>query len=57
MMTRFSHGWINEEDIRTWLRGLEISEDRITQFIQEKTWPEKAAKTATERDVTKTDII
>ena len=57
MMTRFSRGWINEDDIRTWLRGLEIPEDRITQFIQEKTWPEKAAKTATERDITKTDII
>jgi len=57
MMTRFKNGWITEQDIRDWLKGLEIPEDRIQQFIEEKTKPEKAARTAAERDLTATDII
>lgn len=57
MMTRFKNGWITEEDVRNWLRGLKIPEDRITQFIQEKTKPEKPERVAAERDLTVTDII
>lgn len=57
MMTRFRNGWITEDDIRSWLRGLEIPEDRITQFIQEKTKPEAPERVTKERDLTKTDII
>jgi len=57
MMTRFKNGWITEQDIRDWLKKLEIPEDRIQQFIEEKTKPEKGARVATERDLTATDII
>jgi len=57
MMTRFKNGWITEDDIRSWLRGLEIPEDRITQFIEEKTKPEKPAQVEEERKATVTDII
>jgi len=57
MMSRFTKGWITEEDIRVWLRGLEIPEDRINQFIQEKTKPEAPERVTKERDLTKTDII
>ncbi len=56
MMSRFSNGWITEEDIRSWLRGLEIPKERIEQFIQEKTKPEKPKRTTAEKDLTKTDI-
>uniref|UniRef100_A0A6M3XW88 Uncharacterized protein n=1 Tax=viral metagenome TaxID=1070528 RepID=A0A6M3XW88_9ZZZZ len=57
MMSRFTNGWITEEDIRVWLRGLQIPEDRINQFIQEKTKPEKTTRVIKEKDITKTDII
>ncbi|GAI99873.1 unnamed protein product, partial [marine sediment metagenome] len=57
MITRFKNGWITEDDIRTWLRGLEIPEDRITQFIEEKTKPEKPAQVETERQATATEIM
>lgn len=57
MMTRFRNGWITEENIREWLRRLEIPEGRITQFIEEKTKPEKPERVASERDLTVTDII
>ena len=57
MMARFKNGWINEEDIRNWLKGLEIPPDRIEQFIQEKTKPEEAAVVEEERQLTVTDII
>ncbi|KKN22385.1 hypothetical protein LCGC14_0915770 [marine sediment metagenome] len=56
MMARFKNGWITEDDIRSWLRGLGMPEERITQFIQERTKPEKPARTATEKDLTKTEI-
>jgi len=35
---------VTDADIRTWLRGLGIPEDRITQFVQEKTKPEEPAR-------------
>jgi len=57
MMTRFKNGWITEQDIRDWLKGLEIPDDRIQAFIEEKTKPEKPARVAAERDLTATDII
>ena len=57
MMTRFRNGWITEKDVRDWLSGLEIPEDRIDQFIEEKTKPEKPDRTVKERDLTKTDIV
>jgi len=57
MMTRFKNGWITEDDIRSWLRGLDIPEDRITQFIEEKTKPEAPARVETERTATATEIM
>ena len=57
MMTRFKNGWITEDDIRDWLKELEIPEDRIQQFIEEKIKPEKPARTAAERDLTRADFI
>lgn len=56
MMTRFSKGWISEDDVRAWLRSLDIPEDRIEVFIQEKTTPASPDRIAEERDLTKTDI-
>jgi len=56
MIARFKNGWITEDDIRTWLRGLEIPEERIEQFIQEKTKPEAPARVTAEKDLTKTEI-
>ncbi|MBA7573635.1 hypothetical protein ES708_15433 [subsurface metagenome] len=56
MMARFSKGWITEEDVRSWLKGLKIPEDRINQFIEEKTQPEKAERVTKEKDLTKTEI-
>lgn len=56
MMARFKNGWITEEDIRDWLRGLKIPEDRITQFIQEKTKPEEAGLVEEGKALTKTEI-
>ncbi|KKN37946.1 hypothetical protein LCGC14_0758330 [marine sediment metagenome] len=57
MMARFRNGWITEQDIRDWLAGLGIPSERIEEFIQEKTKPEKTERVIKERDLTKTDII
>lgn len=57
MIARFKNGWITEDDIRTWLRGLEIPEDRIDQFIEEKTKPEKPAQVELDRLATATEIM
>lgn len=57
MMARFRNGWITEDDVRSWLRGLDIPEERIQSFIEEKTKPEKEARVEKERDLTKTDIV
>jgi len=56
MMSRFKNGWITENDIREWLRGLDIPEDRIEHFIQEKTKPEEPARVEEGRELTKTEI-
>jgi len=57
MMTRFTNGWIAEADIRDWLTGLGVPDDRIQQFMEEKIKPEKPARTTTERDLTRADFI
>jgi len=57
MIARFKNGWISPDDIRSWLRGLEIPEERITQFIEEKTKPEKPAQVEAERLATATEIM
>jgi len=56
MMARFKNGWITEDDIRNWLISLDIPPERVEQFIQEKTKPEKPERVAKERDLTKADI-
>jgi len=56
MMARFKNGWITEDDIRSWLISLDIPSERVEQFIQEKTKPEKPERVAKERDLTKTEI-
>lgn len=56
MMARWKNGWITIADVRSWLRGLEIPEERITHFIQEKVEAEKAERTAGDRELTKTEI-
>jgi len=57
MIARFKNGWITEDDIRTWLRSLGIPEERIEQFIQEKTKPEAAARLSEELHLTKAEIV
>jgi len=57
MMARFKNTWIEEQDVRDWLGSLEIPEDRIEQFIQEKTKPEAPARVVAERDLTKAEIV
>lgn len=57
MMARWKNGWISERDVRDWLGGLEIPEDRIDQFIEEKTKPEQPARVEKERDLTKSEIV
>lgn len=57
MIARFKNGWITEDDIRSWLRGLGIPEDRVQQFIEEKTKPEAPARVEQEKQATATEIM
>ena len=56
-MAHFTNGWITEDDIRAWLRGLEIPEDRIEDFIREKTKPAKAERVADDKKLTMALIV
>ena len=56
MIARWRNGWIQEQDVRDWLAGLDIPAERIDHFIEEKLKAEQPERTTKERDLTKTDI-
>ena len=56
-MAHFKNGWITEDDVRDWLRGLEIPEDRIEDFIREKTKPLEPERVTKDRDLTMALIV
>lgn len=57
LMARWSKGWITIDEVRAELTALGMPAERLEEFIQMKVKAEQPERTATERDVTKTDII
>ena len=56
LMARWTKGWITEADVRSELTALGMPAERVETMIQTKVKAEQPARTAAERDVTKTDI-
>ncbi|GAH98328.1 unnamed protein product, partial [marine sediment metagenome] len=57
LMARWSKGWITLDEVRTELTALGMDPERLEEFIQMKVKAGQPERTATERDITKTDII
>jgi len=56
MLNRWKNGWITLEDVREWLRGLDIPEERIDEFIQERVKVDEPERIAKDREITISDV-
>ena len=57
LLARWTKGWISLDEVKSELTGLGMPADRVEEMIQTKVKPDQAERTATEKDITKTDII
>ena len=56
LMARWKNGWITIDQVRSQLIGLGMPPSRVEEMIQQKIEPEAPARTAKEKDLTKTEI-
>ncbi len=57
LLARFNNGWITEAQVKAELVKLGMAPARVDEMIQTKLKATKAARTQTERDLTRADII
>lgn len=57
LVARWKNGWITEDDVRAELTSLGMPADRVDEMIQTKIKPAQPERTASERELTKSEIV
>lgn len=57
LIARFTNGWITQDEVEAELVSLGMPADRAKEMVQTKVKAAKPARTQTEKDLTRTDIL